>query len=159
MIDRTSTPSASIPFVRVCCPSFFPFSRMSSLPQRRVSQPQSADSWHSVPSHHSYISGDTNSVPQNEAFVDLNPAIPLGNDQQQGEAVGSGILVVPEKKKCWICLAEEGEMFSNGTPVNPSRWSKACACSLDAHEACLITWINQSRGGDPSKTVPLNYQI
>jgi hypothetical protein len=45
--------------------------------------------------------------------------------------------------------------LSNGNPMNTSRWAKACACSLDAHESCLITWINQSRGGDANKTVVL----
>ena len=85
--------------------------------------------------------------------MDLNPGIPVSNNSQQTSSDGSVTLANVEKRKCWICLAEEGELAPNGNPINSSRWSKACACSLDAHESCLITWINQSRGGDASKSV------
>ena len=133
---------------------------MSSFPeQRRASQSHSADSWQSVPSPHTDASSlNNNNHPADPAspagsFVDLNPSILLSNDNQQTSSGGPVILVNAEKRKCWICLVEEGEMTPNGIPVNPSPWSKACACSLDAHESCLITWINQSRGGNPSKGV------
>jgi hypothetical protein len=133
---------------------------MSNIPQQRhTSQSNAADSWHSVPSPHSHTpSVNSNHHPVDpaspaESFVDLNPGIPLSNDVRQTSLDGSVILINAEKKKCWICLTEEGETTPNGNPVNSSPWSKACACSLDAHESCLITWINQSRRGDPSKSV------
>jgi hypothetical protein len=134
---------------------------MSNLPtQRRPSQSHSVDSWNTVPSHHSSASVSSVNSPVDpaavrpaESLVDLNPAIPLSRDPRQTSSDGSIILVAAEKKKCWICLAEEGELLPNGNPVNTSRWAKACACSLDAHESCLITWINQSRGADTSKHV------
>jgi len=135
---------------------------MSNAPsRRRVSQTQpSAESWHSVPSHHSTppsASNGNNSARADdragspEVIVDLTDSIAHDHGRDSDAAaylVGSG-----EKKKCWICLVEEGEQFPDGNPINTSRWAKACACSLDAHESCLITWINQSRGADASKTV------
>lgn len=130
---------------------------MSNLPtQRRTSQSHSSDSWHSVPSHHSYVSSVNSAADpasQAESLVDLNPAIPLSRDTRQISPDGPIVLVADEKRKCWICLAEEGELLPNGNPVNTSRWAKACTCSLDAHESCLITWINESRGADTSKSV------
>jgi hypothetical protein len=133
---------------------------MSNIPpQRRTSQSHSADSWHSVPSQPSYASSVNNDyrsadpASPAESLVDLNPSIPLSNNGRQTSSAGPIVPANAEKRKCWICLAEEGEMTPSGTPVSSSRWSKACACSLDAHESCLITWINQSRGGDASKSV------
>jgi hypothetical protein len=135
---------------------------MSNAPsQRRVSQTQpSAESWHSVPSHHTSASSSGNNDPQSndragspEVIVDLTSGHALDHGRDSDASVyrvRSG-----EKRKCWICLIEEGETLSNGNPMNTSRWAKACACSLDAHESCLITWINQSRGGDANKTVVL----
>ena len=135
---------------------------MSNAPsQRRVSQTQpSVESWHSVPSHHTSASSSGNNDPQSndragspEVVVDLTSGHALDHRRDSDASVyrvRSG-----EKKKCWICLIEEGETLSNGNPMNTSRWAKACACSLDAHESCLITWINQSRGGDANKTVVL----
>jgi hypothetical protein len=132
---------------------------MSNLPsQPRASQPQSpSESWQTIPSSNSAsdreIAGDQGSSA--EDLIDLNPIIPLDQNQTAHAYVESSApLTTTEKKKCWICLAEEGELGPDGAPANSSRWSKACACSLDAHESCLITWINQSRGGDPSKAVP-----
>lgn len=126
---------------------------MSNLPtQRRVSQSHSsADSWHSIPSHPSYTASvdQLSDAASADSVIDLNPSV---NSSQQNDADGS-VGPASEKKKCWICLAEEGETSANGQLVNPSRWSKACACSLDAHESCLITWINQSRGADPTASV------
>ena len=140
---------------------------MSNAPsQRRVSQTQpSAESWHSVPSHHTSASSSGNNDPQSndragspEVIVDLTSGHALDHRRDSDASVyriRSG-----EKKKCWICLIEEGETLSNGNPMNTSRWAKACACSLDAHESCLITWINQSRGGDANKTVlPLTVSV
>jgi hypothetical protein len=133
---------------------------MSNIPQRRTSQTHSADSWHSAPSPHSFSSSINNTTSPTdpaasppESLVDLNPGIPVSNNSPQTSSDRSSVLINVEKRKCWICLAEEGEMTPSGTPVSSSRWSKACACSLDAHESCLITWINQSRGGDASKNV------
>ena len=130
---------------------------MSSLPsQHRISQSRSgSEPRPSAPSRHSFTSSeDSNAVPNgHESFVDLSS---VGQDQQSTDSETSGVLVAAEKKKCWVCLAEEGETLPDGTPVNTSRWSKACACSLDAHESCLITWINQSRGSDTNKIVSNN---
>jgi len=129
---------------------------MSNLPsQARPPQPQSpSESWHTVPSVFGETASGSNSADleaSTESLVDLNPTIPLA--QSQGSSDPSGVLAVKEKRKCWICLAEEDERTPDGSPVNPSRWSKACACSLDAHESCLITWISQSLGSDINKTV------
>ena len=133
---------------------------MSNIPpQRRASQSHPADSWHTVASPDNYSSSINNSnhpvdpTSSPEALVDLNPGIPVSNNSRQTSSDGSVSLANVEKRKCWICLAEEGELAPNGNPINSSRWSKACACSLDAHESCLITWINQSRGEDASKSV------
>ncbi|CAG8954562.1 hypothetical protein HYFRA_00004479 [Hymenoscyphus fraxineus] len=40
-----------------------------------------------------------------------------------------------EPKKCWICQMDETE-DEPGTV-----WKKACPCSLDAHDECLLEWI------------------
>jgi hypothetical protein len=138
----------------VVCPSLSSFvSAMSNLPsQQRPSHPQSpSDSWHTVPSVYGETGSTSNNADLEESLFDLNPSIPLVQSQDGSDS--SGLLVVREKKKCWICLAEEDERTPDGSPVNPSPWSKACACSLDAHESCLITWINQSLGSDTNKTV------
>jgi hypothetical protein len=128
---------------------------MSNLPsQPRAAQPQSpSDSWHTVPSAFGEAASDTSSL--EESVVDLNPIIHLAQTQQSEGSASA--LEIREKRKCWICLAEEDELTTDGSPVNTSRWAKACACSLDAHESCLITWINQSRGSDASKVVLLLY--
>lgn len=133
-------------------------SSMSNLPsQPRQSHPQSpSDSWHTVPSAFGETASEHNNSDLEssaEFLVDLNPTNPLAQSQDSSDT-SSGVLVTREKKKCWICLAEEDERTPEGSPVNASRWSKACACSLDAHESCLITWINQSRGADTNKIVP-----
>jgi len=114
---------------------------MSSVPQRRVSQTHSSESRQSNPQSDP-SPAETTGLPQ---AVDHNTAISLSSDQQEPVTDASSNPAPSEKKKCWICLAEEGEIGTNGRLVNPGRWSKACACSLDAHESCLITWINQSR--------------
>jgi hypothetical protein len=140
---------------------------MSNLqPQTRAwTSSSESEDWHDIPSdldsssaarpvdinHHVQASLVDQDV--QASIVDLNPVIPPGGEQQHTDSPSSGVLVASEKKKCWICLAEEGEAFIDGSPINTSRWSKACACSLDAHENCLITWINQSRGGDANKAV------
>lgn len=132
---------------------------MSSLPtQRRISQSNSTDSWYSLSSHHSSTHAEPSRPADlratgDEPVVDLNPSIPLSQGPPQPSIESLDVRTTSEKRKCWICLAEEGEVLANGTAVNTSRWSKACACSLDAHETCLITWINQSRGADASKNV------
>ena len=126
------------------------YSAMSNLPSQPRAQPQSpSDSWHTVPSAFGETASDTNSL--DESLVDLNPTIPLAQTQQSEGSFGAP--AIREKRKCWICLAEEDERTTDGSPVNTSRWAKACACSLDAHESCLITWISQSRGSDTTKTV------
>jgi RING-variant domain len=131
---------------------------MSNIPPqtRAWAASSESDEWHSVPSNidtsASIAGSDIPADPNAQtSLVVLNPVI--SGDQQQSDTPSSGVLVVSDKKKCWICLAEEDELASDGVPLNNSRWSKACACSLDAHETCLITWINQTRGGDASKTV------
>lgn len=40
-----------------------------------------------------------------------------------------------EPKKCWICQMDETEDEPN------TKWRKACPCSLDAHDECLLEWI------------------
>src|SRR5271170_1625910 len=152
---RTSPHSSQLSSLSHCL-----FSIMSNAPsQRRVSQTQpSADSWHSVHSHHTSPSSSSNNdagsndrAGSPEVIVDLTSGNALDHRRDSNASayrVGPG-----EKKKCWICLGEEGEKSSNGNPINTSRWAKACACSLDAHESCLITWINQSRGADAGKSV------
>lgn len=131
---------------------------MSNLPsQPRPSQPQSpSESWHTVPSSNSSSDHDiaVDQGSSTEDLIDLNPTTALAQSQPgQTSNEGPARLPASEKKKCWICLAEEGELSPDGAPVTNSRWAKACACSLDAHESCLIAWINQSRGGDATKTV------
>ncbi|CAF9921656.1 MAG: hypothetical protein GOMPHAMPRED_002352 [Gomphillus americanus] len=39
-------------------------------------------------------------------------------------------------KQCWICYADETE-----DSPNTSRWRSPCACSLVAHESCLLDWV------------------
>jgi hypothetical protein len=131
---------------------------MSNVPPqaRTWAASSESDEWHSVHSNidssASIAGSDIPADPNAQtSLVVLNPAI--SGNQQQSDTSSSGVHVTVDKKKCWICLAEEGELASDGIPLNTSRWSKACACSLDAHETCLITWINQTRGGDASKTV------
>ena len=134
---------------------------MSNAPsQRRAPQAQSsADSWHSVPSHHTSPSSSHNVAQAHdlpgspEVVVDLTSGLTLG---PRADSDAGGYIVRSEKRKCWICLMEEDENFPTGDPINTSRWSKACACSLDAHESCLITWINQTHGLDVTKTVSLS---
>ena len=41
-----------------------------------------------------------------------------------------------EPRKCWICFTDETEDDSAS-----STWRSPCACSLTAHEKCLLDWI------------------
>ncbi|RMZ72876.1 Zinc finger RING-CH-type [Pyrenophora seminiperda CCB06] len=41
-----------------------------------------------------------------------------------------------EPRKCWICLNDETE-----DDETTSEWRSPCACSLVAHETCLLDWI------------------
>ncbi|KAF7725830.1 hypothetical protein EC973_009254 [Apophysomyces ossiformis] len=50
-----------------------------------------------------------------------------------------------EPRRCWICFGEDGD--SDG------RWIKPCACSLVAHEHCLLDWIAENQKGSPTKKV------
>jgi hypothetical protein len=124
-------------------------------PRRSSQTSHTSDEWHSAPSiPESSADAPPPSTSTAAPLVDLNPGVSHSENQQPSQpAGGPDAAVVPEKKKCWICLVEEGESLPNGTPANSSRWAKACACSLDAHESCLITWINQTRGADTSTPV------
>jgi RING-variant domain len=113
---------------------------MSTVPQRRVSQTSFAGSRASA-SEPGPSAGETSRLP---GASSVGEPISISNEPAELDH-GPSNAWNPERKKCWICLAEEGEVGANGKFVNPGRWSKACACSLDAHESCLITWINQSR--------------
>jgi len=123
-------------------------SNIPSQPPRAApsSASSTADSWHTVASDYSQDPTPSVGSPAEEVIT-LNPG------RQRTTSQGSG---ATERRKCWVCLTEEGETAPDGTLVNSSRWSKACACSLDAHESCLITWINQTRGPDPNQVVHLN---
>lgn len=46
-----------------------------------------------------------------------------------------------EVSRCWICFEEE----SNIDPLSDPRWRKPCACSLIAHEECLLTWLDETQ--------------
>jgi hypothetical protein len=122
------------------------YREMSNVPTQTPARPVPASSsssthtWHTAEGHDSTATG----TPNSESIIDFN----FGGGQTVSQGAGA-----PEKRKCWICLAEEGERTSDGALVNSSRWAKACACSLDAHESCLITWINQTRGPDPNQIV------
>ena len=121
----------------------------TSLPHHRLSPAPSTESWYTVTSNQNEtVDSDTSA----SLVVDLRN---IDHPQEENNRSNSNSHVAPEKKKCWICLTEEGEAGTNGEPLNSSRWAKACACSLDAHESCLITWINQSRGFDTSQVVNL----
>jgi hypothetical protein len=111
---------------------------MSSLPQQRASQTISEPSQSAQPD-----SSEKTDDPVSVA-VGPNDSIAPCADQTEHEAIGDANAVL-DKKKCWVCLTEEGEEDADGNPVNSGRWTHACACSLDAHESCLIKWINQSR--------------
>jgi hypothetical protein len=41
-----------------------------------------------------------------------------------------------EPRKCWICFNDETE-----DDETTSEWRSPCACSLEAHEQCLLDWI------------------
>lgn len=121
---------------------------MSNLPPlRRISSPSQSASPHSVPTHSDQNNTSTSAAPAS-TILQLNPQ--LEPDQETNATSG----VIGEPRKCFICLSEEGEESSTeGSPSETARWSKPCACSLDAHEACLITYINRQRKDDPNKTV------
>lgn len=40
-------------------------------------------------------------------------------------------------KKCWICVGDSTE----DDPTRPPTWRSPCACSLTAHEECLLDWV------------------
>jgi hypothetical protein len=57
-----------------------------------------------------------------------------------GEAHVAGAAPAPqedeEPRKCWICFNDETEDDESTSP-----WRSPCACSLVAHESCLLDWI------------------
>jgi len=122
-------------------------------PPRSSQTSLASDSYHTAPSV-AESSADAASTGNAAPLVDLNPGVPPAATQQSSQPTSaSDGAVVSEKRKCWICLVEEGESLPNGNPANTSRWTKPCACSLDAHESCLIAWVNQSRGADATAAV------
>ncbi|ODV88836.1 hypothetical protein CANCADRAFT_3478 [Tortispora caseinolytica NRRL Y-17796] len=44
-----------------------------------------------------------------------------------------------EEEKCWICLETHAEDVEN------KKWVRPCACSLTAHEQCLLDWLLESK--------------
>lgn len=43
-----------------------------------------------------------------------------------------------EERRCWIC-------FGDSSDSQGQHWVKACQCSLEAHESCLLDWIAESQ--------------
>jgi len=146
------TPELRLLFTSVPPPNAMANANAPALPRYSSQTSLTSDSYDTAPSvAESSSANGTSAAP----LVDLNPSIPNPATQQSSSpsASGSDGTVVSEKRKCWICLAEEDEPLPNGNDANTSRWTKPCACSLDAHESCLITWVNQSRGGDTTAVV------
>lgn len=54
-----------------------------------------------------------------------------------------------EEKLCWICY-ESSAISGNSSS---SKWIKPCACALDVHECCLLTWITEAESRNPSAIV------
>ena len=59
-----------------------------------------------------------------------------------------------ELSRCWICFEEEKDI----DPLHDPRWRKPCACSLIAHEECLLTWLDETQrqtaqGVNPTGTI------
>ncbi|KAI8390982.1 uncharacterized protein BYT42DRAFT_555098 [Radiomyces spectabilis] len=42
-----------------------------------------------------------------------------------------------DQRRCWICFGEDED--------SEGRWVKTCRCSLNAHEECLLEWIDENQ--------------
>jgi len=126
---------------------------MSNLPAlRRISSPSQSTSSHSVPTHSDQPNTSASAASASN-ILQLDPQ-PETDQEQSSAQINASSGDIREPRKCFICLSEEGEESSTeGPPSETSRWSKPCACSLDAHEACLITYINRQRKDDANKIV------
>ncbi|KDQ16911.1 hypothetical protein BOTBODRAFT_30290 [Botryobasidium botryosum FD-172 SS1] len=49
-------------------------------------------------------------------------------------------------KTCWICREEE-TIYDH--PKSPRRWVHPCACTLVAHEQCLLEWVSMKTTKEP----------
>ncbi|KNG49901.1 duf833 domain-containing protein [Stemphylium lycopersici] len=120
--------------------------KMASLPpqrptsQHRPSQPaessspqqDQADRTNSLSSH---------SIDSQTLLLNTPPAqqtIPGLHEQQEAPAQHAAPQQEEddEPRKCWICFNDETE-----DDETTSEWRNPCACSLVAHEKCLLDWI------------------
>lgn len=118
---------------------------MASLPpqrpasQRRVTPPAESSSSHQAPAARtnsfSAQSVDSQTLFLNSPHVEKSkpdegeqkPAPPQEAPLQEEDS---------EPRRCWICFNDETE-----DDETSSEWRSPCACSLVAHEKCLLDWI------------------
>jgi hypothetical protein len=118
---------------------------MASLPpqrpasQRRPSPPaESSSSQQETPARNNSFSAqsiDSQTVYLNSPLAEQSkPAI-----EEQKEAPAQNSTAQEEDldpRRCWICFNDETE-----DDETSSEWRSPCACSLVAHEKCLLDWI------------------
>jgi RING-variant domain len=135
---------------------FNPYKMATPPPEPGVSEMPSVESTEAATLPNEDLVPAGNPTPPDSdvsAPLDADPPVPLDQD----DVKSSSVVVKPEKKTCWICLTEEGEELPN--KALDGRWSRACDCSLNVHESCLISWISQYRGPDTDQTVSPSKQL
>jgi len=70
----------------------------------------------------------------------LFPIDPLRHSDHHAESSTSSLEYI-RGRRCFICHQEE----EPSTPASCVTWARACHCSLDVHEACLIRYIRRER--------------
>ncbi|EOA82393.1 hypothetical protein ACJQWK_04496 [Exserohilum turcicum] len=114
---------------------------MASLPPRPASQRRRSSP--AEPSHSHPEQGPTRSLSGQSVDSQtllLNSRSSHASLEQQEEREAPAQHSAPqeddEPRKCWICFNDETE-----DDETSSEWRNPCACSLVAHEQCLLDWI------------------
>ncbi|BFZ58750.1 hypothetical protein PYCC9005_005815 [Savitreella phatthalungensis] len=71
----------------------------------------------------------------------------MGGGEEAGGLEDGGL---GDLTRCWICFEEE----SGVDPMRSEGWRKPCACSLVAHEACLLRWVDETQRHSPQGPIP-----
>lgn len=60
------------------------------------------------------------------------------DETRQGDDHELGGAVRERERRCWVCFEEDKDGSRRG------EWRRPCPCNLEAHESCLVSWVNFS---------------